>query len=232
MGFSHCAEWGPRSQLHLFYFPHTSILISFLFVGEGIRKVDPKSFYFCFPPQSVSEAEREKSRISPHHALNIPQLHPSEFPSQVKATTLQTQQRHLGAPSCLLYVRKRSRRQGQAGPLPSQCLLSEKKPRLILYRHGSSLFRPAGEMGRTRERVFVKRKTKQAQGSVLFSADSSIRGIRPGLHFLDDLEPHIVSHMTPRPARQLHDPAEEVQRPSGDWTPDSGGILTRWKYCI
>lgn len=122
-------------------------------------------------------------------------------------------------------MRKRSRRQSQAGPLPSQGLLSEKKPRLILYRHGSSLFRPAGELGRTRERVFVKRKTKQAQGSALFSADSPIRGIRPGLHFLDDLEPHIVSHMTPRPARKLHDPAEEVQRPLGDWTPDSGGIL-------
>lgn len=75
----------------------------------------------------------------------------------------------------------------------------------------SFLFRPAGELGRRRERVFVKCRTKPAQGSLL-SADSPIRGIRPVPHFLEDLEPHTGFHMTPAPARLL---AGEVRRSWG-----------------
>lgn len=62
-GFSHRAERGPRSQLHLFQSPGTSTRISFPRAGEGIRQVDPESFIYRFPPPPVSEAEHEKSRL-------------------------------------------------------------------------------------------------------------------------------------------------------------------------
>lgn len=132
-----------------------------------------------------------------------PQLYPSGFPPHIEATALQKQQRD----RVLLHGMKEKQTPGSGGA-PS-------KPGLTPYRHGSFPFRAAGGPASTRERVFVKCRTEQARGSAPVSADSPAGGIRPGLHFPDDWEPHTVSHMTPRPARLPHDPAEEVQGPSG-----------------
>lgn len=61
----------------------------------------------------------------------------------------------------------------------------------------------------------MKCRTKQAEGSTPFSADGPLRGIRPDLHFLADLEPRTGLHMTPVPASQTHGPVREVWRSWG-----------------